>query len=223
MNFIDVLDLYAMSNDSDDLTLMLNDYPLDNRLSRDILNHTMIKELGPCRPFVHETTVFKFALDNFFNKYNYNIGKLVDTMYFEYNPIGNKNLTRTLDESEHRDSTADIDNTDSYTTNTDQTNTGTETTENDVSAYDATTYQPQSRSTVTPNLRTDNDVTHSGETTSDIVSDVDTQKDATETFVGKDGEISYQKLIEQERELSEFNIYNWIIKQMRKELFLLVY
>lgn len=219
MNLIDVLDMYATLNNSDDLTLMLQDYTLDNRLDREVMNRTIIRELGAMRPFVNDTKVFKFSLENFFNKWNYNIGKLIDTMYYEYDPISNKNMDRTVNETEHRESTADIDNTDSYTTNTDNVESGTS--EGQVSAYDVSTYQPKDKTI--NNNRIDNDVTHSGETTSDIQSDVDTEKNITENVKGKDGDSSYQELIEQERELAHFNIFDWIIKQMRKELFLLVY
>lgn len=211
MILIDVLDMYATLNNSDDLTLMLQDYTLDSRLDRDVMNRTIIRELGAMRPFVNDTTVFKFSLENFFNKWNYNIGKLIDTMYYDYDPISNKDLTRTLSENEHRESVADIDNTDTYTTGTDNV------TEGQVSAYDSNEYQPKDKTVI------DNDVAHSGETTSDIKSDVDTEHHLGEKINGKDGDESYQSLIEQERELAQFNIFEWIIKQMRKELFLLVY
>lgn len=219
MNLIDVLDMYATLNNSDDLTLMLQDYTLDSRLNRDVMNKVIIRELGAMRPFVNDTKVFKFSLENFFNKWNYNIGKLIDTMYYEYDPISNKNMDRTVLETEHRESSADIDNTDNYTTNTDNVESGTN--EGQVSAYDVSTYQPKDKTI--NNNRIDNDVTHSGETTSDIQSDVDTEKNIEENVKGKDGDSSYQELIEQERELAQFNIFDWIIKQMRKELFLLVY
>ena len=219
MTLIDVLTMYAMINDSEDMELMLQNYTLDNRLDRDVLNKVIIRELGTLRPFSTNTTIFKFMLENFFDKWNYNIGKLIDTMYYEYNPIGNKKLNRTLNENEHRKSTADIDNTDTYTTNTDNTETGN--TENTVSAYDSNGYQPKEN--VSNSNRIDNDVEHSGETTSDISSDVDTEHHLGESISGKDSDESYQSLIEQERELAQFNIYDWILKQMRKELFLLVY
>ena len=44
MNLIDMLDLYAMVNDSDDLFLMLKDYTLDERISRDLMNKIIVKE-----------------------------------------------------------------------------------------------------------------------------------------------------------------------------------
>lgn len=203
MNLIDILDLYAMENDSDDLFLMLSDYTLDNRIDRNVLNRVIIKELGAASPYVHNTKIFKFALEEFFNKYNYNIGKLLDTMYIEYDPLSNKKIT----EEEHRNSTGDIDNTDTYTT------TQGVDTEEKVSAFDATTYQPKAKE------EKDGVTKHRGETTSDIASTVDTRR----TVSGKDSPDTYQSLVEQERQLADFNIFNWIIQRMRKELFLLVY
>lgn len=303
MNLIDVLDMYALIHDSDDLTLMLQDYTLDNRINRDNFNRIIIKELGNMRPYVTDTTVFKFALEEFFDKWNYNIGKLIDTMYYDYDPISNIDTTRTLNENtdrnmsedelkdkdetesrrkvedqdirkvededkvgneqEHRESTADIDNTDTYTTNVDGSESKSSTDTETVSAYDSSTYQPSKQVTSSMSDTTSNDTTHSGETTSDITSDVDTNKDTTEStdkttttsddktttesntigttednsktteedishhlgekLNGKTADHTYQELVQQERDLAEFNIFNWILKRMREELFLLVY
>lgn len=211
MNLIDTLDMYAMLNDSDEMFLMLQDYTLDNRIDRTTLNTVIIKDLGAVRPITTDCTMFKLLLEAFFNKYSYNITKLVDTMYLEYSPLNTKDIDHTLTEIENRHSVGDIDNTDTYSTNTDSTETNT------VSAYDSNSYQPHDQTVG------DNDVEHSGETTSDIESTVDTEKNLTENTSGKDGDTSYQSLLEQERKASEFNIFNWIIQRMREELFLLVY
>ena len=223
MNLIDLLDVYSLEHDSDNMFLLFNDYILDSRLDKDTMNTIIIKELGASRPLTTDPDLFKILLDTFFKKYNLNITKLINTMYLEYNPLYNKDMHREVDEDEHRHSVGDIDNTDTYTTETDNVQSGTNTSEHTVSAYDSPTYQPKDKTVDTPNLRTDNDVTHSGETTSDIVSTVDTDKGVEEHYYGKDGQDSYQSLIEQERKVSEFNIFNWIIKQMRRELFLLIY
>ena len=199
MNLIDILDVYALENDSEDMQLLFNDYTLDERIDRDIMNTTILSELGASRPITSDPDLFKMLFDNFFKKYSSNITKLVDTMYYEYNPLHNKDIS----EEEHRQSEGDIDNTDEYHTDN--------TTEGKVSAYDSSTYQPKEQAI--------GDIDHTGETHSDIKSEVDT----TRTITGKDGQDSYQSLIEQERKLAEFNIFNWIIKQMRKELFLLIY
>ena len=199
MNLIDILDVYALENDSENMQLLFNDYTLDERIDRDVMNTTIISELGASKPITTDPDLFKMLFDNFFKKYSGNITKLVDTMYYEYNPLHNKDIS----EEEHRQSEGDIDNTDEYHTDN--------TTEGKVSAYDSSTYQPKEQAI--------GDVDHTGETHSDIKSEVDT----TRSITGKDGQDSYQSLIEQERKLAEFNIFNWIIKQMRKELFLLIY
>lgn len=211
MNLVETLDFYAMKHHSDDLFLMLQDYVLDERIERDSMNRIIIKELGNATPFTNETTILKFAIEEFFEKYKDNIKRLIDTMYLEYNPIDTKNIKRELNESEKRESDADIQNTDKYGTKKEDHATQT------VSAYDSSDYQPKEKNDVT------DQTSHNGETTSDIHSEVGTEKGLVEKITGKDGDSSYQKLIEQERKLAEFNIFNWIIKLMRKELFLLVY
>lgn len=272
MTLIDILDMYCILNNySDNIMLMLQDYTLDSRIDRKAMNMAIITKLGACKPITTNTTVFKVLLEEFFNRYNYNIGKLLDTMYYEYDPLTNKNIERRLDEetsedtddknnqsftgnvtehsesTEHRESTGDIDNTDTYTTNNVGTDSIDRTEEKQVSAYDVSTYQPKEKTITNSDEDTTSNTTHSGATTSDIKSDVDTNtetdtdtdtthtqtdarlinKDGTHNLVerikGKDGDDSYQTLIEQERELAQFNIFNWIIQQMRRELFLLVY
>lgn len=203
MNLIDILDIYSLENDSDQLYLLFDDIVLDERIDKDTLLMTVLKELGAMRPITTDPDLYKMLVDNFFKKYSSNISKLLDTLDLEYDPLGNKDLS----EVEHRHSVGDIDNTDTYDTNTDDTTT------NEVSAYDSNQYQPKSKDT------TDHDVHHSAETTSDIDSVVDTNK----TIKGKDGDMTFQEMIEKERKIAEFNIYNWITKQMRRELFLLVY
>ena len=220
MNLIDTLTEYSIAHDhSDNLFYMLQDYVIDSRIDRETLNRIIIKDLGTMRPITSYTEVYKMLVDTFFEKYEDNIKRLLDTLDIEYNPLQNKNITET--ENEQRDSTGHINNTDQYTTNVDNVETGTDVNEKQVSAFDATTYQNKDKNTETKNLRTDNDTTHSGTTTSAITSDVGTER--TKVITGKDGNDSYQDLIKEERRIAEFNIYNWIIKQMRKELFLLVY
>lgn len=199
MNLIDLLDVYAAVHDSNEMFLLFADYPLDERINRDTMNTVIIKELGASRPISTDPDMFKILLDTFFKKYSLNITRLVDTMYLEYNPLHTKDMV----EGEHRHSIGDIDNTDSYGTSSSN--------EDKTSAYDSSTYQPDKYG--------ESQVKHNGKTTSDIESTVDTDK----YIQGKDGQESYQSLVEQERRLDEFNIFNWIIKQMRKELFLLVY
>ena len=85
MNLIDILDVYALENDSNDIQLLFNDYTLDERIDRNVMNITIISELGASRPITTDTDLFKMLFDNFFNKYSGNITKLVDTMDYIHN------------------------------------------------------------------------------------------------------------------------------------------
>lgn len=211
MNLIDVLDLYAMEHDSTDLTLMLQDYTLDSRIDRTVLNRVIIKELGARRCATNTPAIFKFMLEEFFDKWNYNIGKLIDTMYFQYDPLSNKNITRTEDKRDTRDDEAGNTRTDNLTTKTDST------TALNTSAYDVDTYQPRTQNIVDGTVKDTGTVKDDSELHRVDTGDLDIKE------WGKDGQDSFQKLLEEERRASQFNIFNWIIQQMRRELFLLIY
>ena len=66
MNLIDIMDLYAMYNDTNELFAMFDDYILDERVDRDTLNTTIISELGAMRPITTDPDLFKMLFDNFF-------------------------------------------------------------------------------------------------------------------------------------------------------------
>lgn len=211
MNLIDLLDLYALQNDSNDLFLMLQDYHIDSRIEREKMNRIILKELGALRPASNTPEVFKMMLEEWFDKWNYNIGKLVDTMYYEYNPINTKDIRRTEDETDTRDDDTSVTRTDNLTSSDNGTSTI------NTSAYDSSAYQPRTQTVNSRTLRDTGTVENEGSLNRTDTRDLNVHE------YGKDGSISYQELIKQERELAEFNIFEWIIKQMRKELFLLVY
>lgn len=199
MTLYDLLDLYAFQNDSSDLTLLLQDYELDNRIDRETFNSVIIKDLGAMVPTTNTPAVFKFFLETFFKKWKYNISKELDSMYLSYNTIYNTDVTKTRDELVDRE--------------TDSTDDGTvdNTTEVTTSAYDVQTYQPRTKTT------------GDTDTTDKYHQDITATLDRDEREYGHKPNHSFQELINEERELSEFNIYDWILERMRKELFLLIY
>lgn len=215
MNLTDMLDFYAVTHNSNNWNAMLLDYTLNENLNRDDLNNVILKELGNACPYVTDTTTFKFALDTFFTKYKYNIDKLVETLNIEYNPIHNKNYFRETDE-EHKgekhqgtEKITDEDTTDKYDADN----------KLNVSAYNdgEDVYTPKNQS-----LEHNEDVLDKYVKENSKLNENDKKtSDIDEHIYGTDG--SYQDLIEKERKIAQFNIYNWIIERMRKELFLLVY
>lgn len=121
--------------------------------------------------------------------------KLFATMNFEYNPIWNKDgtITETLQAADEGGGT----------------NTGSVTSENQVSGYNVNTYSPESKNVTTPDTAwTEN--RQRGET-------------RTRTESGNIGVTSTQSMIREEREVSDFSIYNVITQDFKEEFCLLVY
>ena len=324
VTLIDLIEIYNFNTgrDLDDMGAIFADIELDARLDKNILIGAILDECGAMRAIYDTTPTFKYFSDNFFKKYKWNIGKLVDTLEAKYDPLINKSLewTETTDiaqdllTEEGREEGRTKNNTGTQTTNdtgtqtTEDTgtqtteNTGTQTTENTgtqttkdtgtqttnetgtqtnvldedqvntVSAMNSSTYEPDNmRETDSTNTRTDNlqnqrtdnlesertdnlesqrtdnlqsertdnlqsqrtDNLQSQRTdnlTETIESSIDRNKNENLTWDETDKHIengivniTYQELLEKERKIAQFSIYNWITKKYAKELFLLVY
>lgn len=289
----------------DDMGSIYADIDIDERLDKDILIGALLDQCGAMSVIYETTPTFKYFSDNFFKKYKWNIGKLMDTLELRYDPLINKKLdwTETTDIEQNLDTdeahteertkgntgtqtTADTGtqtNADTGTQTNKNTgtqtnkNTGTQTTaetgtqeneyedhqENTISAMNADTYQPDNKKDTTGgntrtddllNTRTDN---LTGTRTDDLTStrtdnltstrtnnltktrtdnleesvnasntrtkDEDLTWDETDTHTESGMTVDAQSLIEKERKIAQFSIYNWITKKYANELFLLVY
>lgn len=244
MNLISLMEIYNLTiNDNSNLYAIFNDIVLDDRLNKKVLIREIIKECGAMQPLFGTTRTFKMFSDGFFELHYQQIVKLTDTLYFEYNPIWNKDgtITETITRELNEDINRGIDTTNNKvvaeTENGDNTDTGTinnnGTVETVTSAFNESTYQPNSKditdTTETRNL-TENH-TNNRNTTDKTTENVDdiTNRGEDETTAtkrieqGNIGVTSTQSLIQEERLLHEFNIYQWIVNKYRDELMLCVY
>lgn len=308
VTLIDLIQIYNFNTDRDlnDAEALFEDIDIDSRLDKKIVIDSIIDECGAMRAIYNTTTTFKYFSDNFFKKYKWNIGKMVDTLEMRYNPLTNKTLDWTetttieqnLDTAESKEENRTKDNTGTQIiaeTGTQTTNnTGTQTTndtgtqikadsgtqttantgtqvdvfdedkENTISAMNASTYQPDTKQeTDSTNTRTDNlqsqrtdnlqsqrtdnlqsqrtDALQSQRTdnlqnarTDNLSEEINATNDRSKTEALTWDEtdthtehgtnnITFQELIEKERKVAQFSIYNWIAKKYASELFLLVY
>ena len=279
MKSVTLIDIIQIGNfntekDLNDTDWLYGDIDIDDRLDKDILIDSIIDQCGAMRAIYNTTPIFKRFSDNFFKKYKWNIGKLIDTLELKYDPIINKSVNWTettsieqnLDTEEGIEENREKSNTGTQTkadtgtqtkadtgtqTKADtgtQSNVYNETQENTISAMNSSTYQPDNKketdgdntrtdnltSTRTDNLtstRTDNltstrtdDLSETINATNDRNKNENLTWEETDTHK-EDGlnNITFQELIEKERKVAEFSIYNWITKKYAKELFLLVY
>ena len=197
LNFFDVLALRPN---------FFDDADIDNRLDKDEIKMAILERCGTLLPVYTNSEMFKTFSDSFFKQRKNIISKLIDTTEFDYNPIANydstEEVTRKYDEK---------------TTNQNQTNGNSRrntTQENNVSAYDSDVYQPKEKVVGTTN---DNDSTNgSGSGTSDITENLTTRKR------GNIGVTTTQQMIEAERKVVLFNVYNWIAIEFEQTFFICV-
>lgn len=292
MTLIDLINTWNLRNDKeiDDLTSFFEGCVIDSRLDRDIVIMSIIDECGSMKPLYNVSSTMRVFTENWFKKYQWNIGKLCDTLDFEYDPLTNKRTDWTekvdidqnlateedIEESRERNNTGTQSTADTGTqskTNTgtqSMANTGTQKTENTgtqrtdydedventISAMNESGYQPDNKSetdggstrtddlemlrtdnlngTRTDNLnemRTDNlnslrtdNLTENIARASDRDKNENLQWNETDTHE-ESGLVNgtFQDLIEKERKIAQFSIYNWIAKKYASEMFLLVY
>lgn len=207
----DMLDIYALKHKSDDIFLMLQDYVLDTRLSREDLNDKIVLELGERTPYWNHTELLKANIENWFATHEDNIKKLVDSIELEYNPLYNTDYYEKVD-NERKTDNKRIEDLESHSIPDD-----TVVSENQVSAYDAGGYQPQDKNITT---NTGNNTTTGDNVITDDNKIVD---DNMKHHYGKEGTESYADIISKERRLAEFNIYDWIVNQLDSEICLGVF
>ena len=213
INFFDTL---ALQPD------FFDDADIDERINRKALADTILRRCGTLQPVYTDTRMFKFFSNSFFYERATTIKKLIDTTEFEYNPI--ENYDRKQDITRDENVTAGIGNTVVTTPNTTQTVVGNSSVngENKVSAYDASAYQPKDKSEIsnTENSTTTNTGTVQTTTTQNGT-DMTTEKTQIRSH-GNIGVTTTQSLIEQERKVALFNIYNWIAIEFEQQFFICV-
>ena len=153
--------------------------------------------------------------------------KLEETLHFDYNPIHNYDRTETHSDLETRDLAGTNDRTYSSRQNRDNTTNVTQDEDSTLSkaAYD-------SGAMVDAEGTTDNRTSQQVDAETVNRSDTD-NTDSTDTgtvkhdfemrALGNIGVTTTQQMIEQERELRKFNIYDYIIREFKERFCILVY
>lgn len=205
-------------------------------ISKDMTADLILEWYGPQDVTYDNPKIFKYYINRWFERKKYTIQKLWETLNFEYNPIENYNRLE-----ETQEVNKDVENTTGSLTTDDTTNrvydrneTGTQTdhtdrdtvTDNQVSPYNANTYVNDTKSTVNEGI----DYTSN---TTDTIKDTDNtdfmgQQDSKTDFTsdrdkvikshihGNIGVTTTQQMIREEREIVQFDLYEWIAKEWAK-------
>lgn len=184
MAILNIIDMFCLE------PKMLQDAPIDERLDKEQLKMSILRRCGTLLPLYSNSELMKIMVFNFFYEKEKVIEKLIDTIEFEYNPINNYDRTETI----IRDTELTAGKGSNVTT------TPNETQEVQVSAFDANDYQPKEK--VTNNGTTSTETTTNGQ-------DKEHEQITTKTS-GNIGVTTTQKLVNDERKVALFNVYDWI-------------
>lgn len=223
MNLIDLMEISTMYTEDENYHWMWKDIVLDSRVNKDVLLTEIDSKCGQMIPISLTVATFKELTEAFFLKWSYQITKLLNTQEFDYNPIWNRDgmikelrhINRQNERQREENVTEDVDTKDSETASA--------TDENTVSAYNSSTYQPYDK-TVSNSSRDASETLDRDRDTNENESETEaTAEDFIQTNQGNVGVTTTQSMIQEERALYEFNIYNWIIEKYSQECFLRIW
>lgn len=212
MNLIALLEVGTLYEQfKNNLLWPFDNIVLDSRLDKTVLINTILQKSSQATPIYDTCHTFLAMTNNFFQKYNLQITKMVDTLFFEYNPIWNRDGTvkeiRNIERKREESVGDDLNKT--------YGESGDSSSENTVSAYNSSSYQPYDHDS--------SEYSRKGNENSNRDINTDENESTGENFIqvsqGNIGVTTTQSMIREERELQEFNIYNWIADKFNDELF----
>lgn len=200
---LSVLGLYK----HDDTVFDQMSLPLTEHIDRSTLVNNILLECAELETLYTDPDVFKFALKVWSDARLHVWQELADTMDYEYNPIWNKDVH----DEEYIKNTRDESRI--YTDQASNNSSGTTT--NQGVAFNSNTFEDREKDISSGSMNsTDNSTTRDAG-----------YNDQTREFTsqGNQGVTSTQQLIQEEREVSKFSLYDIIISEFKTRFCLLVY
>ena len=201
---------------------MFNNYPdifddmvLPDGVEKEVVINSIVSELAELDLLYNNPIVLKPLIAVWSNKELYNWKKLFATMNFDYNPIDNFDRTETEIINNERTNNA------SGTQQSETTNNLQIASENvhKVAGYNSASLFENEGDTGTVN--------NTGTVGNNITSNSNTKDTGTENRTlhskGNIGVTTTQQMIEQERKISEFNIYDYIVRSFKRRFCLMLY
>ena len=163
-------------------------------IDKNVLVTIILDECGENEVRYSNPAILKIIIDAFFRSNEYKYGELVKTMQYDYDPLVNYDLTIT--------STRKRKNSRNLT----QSGESDGSTESKVSAYDTTSYSPDRMADSDSSYKSSEDETADGEETE------------TRTESGDNSARSTQYMINEQRQIVDFNVYKIIARDIEDEI-----
>jgi hypothetical protein len=231
---LSILTLYTWDN------TIFDNMVIPPELDREILIDNLLMENAEFEVLYSDPDFMKIALGVWSKKELKKWQEKYDTTVLDYNPIENYNRTETGSETESRDlngtdnQTRDLASTGNDTTTVDSeiNRSGDDTMVKSTNAYDATTvFTDSEKDVATQATKEENDSTVTTGTTGTESGTVNNSTTDTGTVTnsrdlnmkGNIGVTTTQQMIQQERDIVEFNIYDYIIESYKMKFSITIY
>lgn len=197
-------------------------------LDSDVMRSVMMMRLGLCYPVYDEPEVFKSMLETWFSAHRWNIEHLIAANNHVYDPL--ENYDREEDFTDKKTGSHDSEEErDLHESSTGTATTGASdsaTTENEVSAYNTTGYDNDTKTTTSGSSSSNTTNGSDTDNTGTVTNSGSMSEDSTHTgrIHGNIGVTTSQQMFQSEIDLvSGYNIYYTICNWIERDLFLQIY
>ena len=213
MTLIDIINLWRLQNQNE---FYFNDIVLDERLNKEDLYNMILTEYMNMLVLYANPQLFKTTVKLFFLKNKDRISDLIDTTVLNYDPLENYSTVETgkLDRTGTKGFTQADSRTENITREGDTTSTHYVSAFNNVQGEDV----EQNRDVIEAKEKvvdTENYASAQDTNTKDNEETRDTKKGITN--------LTYQDLVEKQRKVVQFSIYEWILKEFAKDLLVAIW
>lgn len=213
MTLIDSINLWRLQNQNE---FYFNDIVLDERLNKEDLYNMILTEYMNMLVLYANPQLFKTTVKLFFLKNKDRISDLIDTTVLNYDPLENYSTVETgkLNRTGTKGFTQADNRTENIAREGDTTSTHYVSAFNNVQGEDV----EQNRDVIKAKEKvvdTENYTSAQDTNTKDNEETRDTKKGITN--------LTYQDLVEKQRKVVQFSIYEWILKEFAKDLLVAIW
>ena len=207
-----LLDLLRFDN------TLFDNIELPGGLDKDMVIYAIEQRCITCQLIYPEPLTFKFLIEKWFKRHKNMFGKMYNTTIIEgYSPIENYYMEQ--DSNRNINDTRNLSKTGNETENDNTHYSGTSTTTTEVSAYNASDYQPDNKVTTSITSDNDRDLTRD---TKDVEDESYKRADALDDL--KHGRTdSAAALIEKERQTNKWDFYEWLASLFEDDFCIVCY
>lgn len=190
---------------------LFDNLTIPDGLNADILTAAILEICGECEVIYPDFDFCRYMLGWFSQRHFYTWNELYKTLNYEYDPIAN--YDRKAEWSEDETTTGNGNSTGNVTS----TGNGNSTSTAAVTSFNSYDFKDASKNTG------ESSTTNSENSTGEVKTDTTRNLTRKENISGNIGVTTTQQMIEAQRKVVEFNIYEYIAKDIKRNFCLMVY